>query len=119
MDMHSLLVLVAFEVASFAAAATGVIFRPGDWYKQLNKPRWRPPNWLFAPVWAVLYASIGLSGWLVWQEAGIAGAALPLGVYAVQLLLNAAWTPIFLEFTDPGWPRWRSWCFGLRSWRRP
>ena len=95
MDMLSLLVLVAFVVASFAAAATGVIFRPGEWYKQLDKPRWRPPDRLFAPVWTVLYASIALSGWLVWLEAGIAGAALPLGVYVVQLLLNAAWTPIF------------------------
>ncbi|WP_323131122.1 TspO/MBR family protein [Sinorhizobium medicae] len=98
--MHSLLVLVAFEVASFAAAATGVIFRPGDWYKQLNKPRWRPPDWLFAPVWTVLYALIGLSGWLVWLEAGI--AALPLSVYAIQLLLNAAWTPIFFGLHRPG-----------------
>jgi benzodiazapine receptor len=100
MDMHSLLVLVAFEVASFAAAATGVIFRPGDWYKQLDKPRWRPPDWLFAPVWTVLYALIGLSGWLVWLEAGI--AALPLSVYAIQLLLNAAWTPIFFGLHRPG-----------------
>ncbi|ASP56643.1 TspO/MBR family protein (plasmid) [Sinorhizobium medicae] len=98
--MHSLLVLVAFEVASFAAAATGVIFRPGDWYKQLDKPRWRPPDWLFAPVWTVLYALIGLSGWLVWLEAGI--AALPLSVYAIQLLLNAAWTPIFFGLHRPG-----------------
>ncbi|WP_037385856.1 TspO/MBR family protein [Sinorhizobium americanum] len=100
--MHSLLVLVAFVVASFAAAATGVIFRPGDWYKQLDKPRWRPPDWLFAPVWTVLYASIGLSGWLVWREAGVAGAALPLSVYAVKLLLNAAWTPIFFGLHRPG-----------------
>ncbi|MCG5485524.1 MAG: tryptophan-rich sensory protein [Sinorhizobium meliloti] len=98
--MHSLLMLVAFEVASFAAAATGVIFRPGDWYKQLDKPRWRPPDWLFAPVWTVLYASIGLSGWLVWLQTGI--AALPLSVYAVQLLLNAAWTPIFFGLHRPG-----------------
>jgi benzodiazapine receptor len=102
MDMHSLLMLVAFVVASYAAAATGVIFRPGDWYKQLDKPRWRPPDWLFAPVWTVLYASIALSGWLVWREAGIASAGLPLGVYAVQLLLNAAWTPIFFGLHRPG-----------------
>jgi len=85
-----------------AAAATGVIFRPGDWYKQLDKPRWRSPDWLFAPVWTVLYASIGLSGWLVWLEAGIADAALPLSVYAVQLLLNAAWPPIFFGLHRPG-----------------
>ena len=102
MDMHSLLVLITFEVASFAAAATGVIFKPGDWYKQLDKPRWRPPDWLFAPVWIVLYVAIGLSGWLVWLKAGIAGAALPLSIYAVQLLLNAAWTPIFFGLHRTG-----------------
>ncbi|ABC93810.1 tryptophan rich sensory protein (plasmid) [Rhizobium etli CFN 42] len=102
MDMNPLLVLVAFQVASFAAAATGVMFRPGDWYKQLDKPDWRPPDWLFAPVWTVLYASIGLSGWLLWREAGNTGAALPLGVYAVQLLLNAAWSPLFFGLHRPG-----------------
>ena len=102
MDTSSLLMLIAFGAASFGAAATGAIFRPGDWYKQLDKPRWRPPDWLFAPVWTVLYVLIALSGWLVWREAGFAGAALPLGVYALQLLLNAAWTPIFFGLHRPG-----------------
>src|ERR687897_1373512 len=102
MDASSLLVMIAFGAASFGAAATGAIFRPGDWYRRLDKPKWRPPDWLFAPVWTVLYVSIGLSGWLVWLEAGIAGAALPLGVYACQLLLNAAWTPIFFGLHRPG-----------------
>jgi benzodiazapine receptor len=98
----SLLMLIAFGAASFGAAATGTIFRPGNWYKQLDKPLWRPPDWLFAPVWMVLYVSIALSGWLVWREAGFAGAALPLGVYALQLVLNAAWTPIFFGLQRPG-----------------
>lgn len=102
MNMHSLLALAAFVTVSFAAAATGVIFRPGDWYRHLEKPNWRPPDWLFAPVWTVLYASIALSGWLVWRESGIAGAALPLAIYGVQLLLNAAWTPIFFGLHRPG-----------------
>ena len=45
---------------------------------------------------------IAASGWLVWLEAGFSGAALPLGVYALQLLLNAAWTPIFFGLHRPG-----------------
>jgi tryptophan-rich sensory protein len=61
----------------------------------LAKPTWRPPNRLFAPVWTVLYFTIAISGWLVWREAGVAGAALPLAIYVLQLVLNAAWTPIF------------------------
>jgi tryptophan-rich sensory protein len=67
----------------------------------LAKPSWRPPNWLFAPVWTVLYLMIAVSGWLVWREAGVAGAKIPLTVYAIQLVLNAAWTPIFFGLHRP------------------
>ncbi|WP_265519769.1 TspO/MBR family protein [Nitratireductor luteus] len=101
MDAFSLLMLIAFAGVSFGAAATGIIFRPGKWYRQLDKPRWRPPDWLFAPVWTTLYAMIALSGWLVWREAGFAAAVLPLSVYAIQLILNAAWTPIFFGLRRP------------------
>ena len=95
MDVSSLLVLLGFIVFCFLVALTSAMFRPGDWYERLAKPSWRPPNWLFAPVWSVLYLMIAVSGWLVWIEAGFARAPLPLAVYAVQLVLNAAWTPIF------------------------
>ena len=44
---------------------------------------------------------IAVSGWLVWREAGFAGAALPLAVYALQLVLNAAWTPLFFGLHRP------------------
>jgi len=95
MSGNDILVLAGFIVACLMAASMGAIFRPGVWYEQLAKPTWRPPNWLFAPVWSVLYLMIAVAGWLVWREAGFAGAAIPLTIYAVQLLLNAAWTPIF------------------------
>jgi benzodiazapine receptor len=52
-------------------------------------------------VWTVLYFTIAISGWLVWREAGFAGAALPLAIYAMQLVLNAAWTPIFFGLHRP------------------
>lgn len=95
LDMDSFSSLIFFVAVSFAAGATGLIFRPGNWYRQLDKPWWRPPDWLFGPVWTVLYALIGLAGWLVWREAELFGEALRLSVYGVQLILNAAWTPIF------------------------
>ena len=94
MNASSLLMLFAFGGASFGAASTGAIFRPGAWYSRLDKPPWRPPDWLFAPVWTLLYAMIALSGWLVWREKGVADALVPLTAYSVQLVLNAAWTPI-------------------------
>lgn len=87
--------LLGFVAACVAVASSGAVFRPGDWYERLRKPWWRPPNWLFAPAWTVLYMMIAVSGWLVWRKAGFAGAALPLALYGVQLLLNAAWSGFF------------------------
>lgn len=101
MSASSLLALLGFLVACFLAAATGAFFRPGEWYESLKKPSWRPPNFLFAPVWTVLYVMIAVSGWLVWRGAGFTGAALPLAVYAFQLVLNAAWTPLFFGLHRP------------------
>jgi tryptophan-rich sensory protein len=88
-------VLAGFLLACFAAATTGAFFRPGPWYDRLDKPSWTPPDWLFPVAWTLLYIAIGVAPWLVWREAGFAGAALPLAVWAVQLLLNAAWSWLF------------------------
>jgi translocator protein len=102
MNASSLLALLGFIAACLAVALTGSLFRPGDWYERLVKPPWRPPNRLFAPVWSVLYFMIAISGWLVWQESGFSGATLALTVYGIQLVLNAAWTPIFFGLRRPG-----------------
>lgn len=101
MEIASVIGLASFVAACFLVALTGAFFRPGEWYEGLNKPSWQPPNWLFAPVWTVLYVMIAVSGWLVWRKAGFAGAGLPLAVYAVQLILNAAWSPIFFGLRRP------------------
>ena len=94
MDVSDIVALIAFCAVCILAASMGAIFRPGEWYEQLSKPAWRPPNWLFAPAWTFLYFTIAISGWLVWHSEGF-NAGLPLTLYAVQLALNAAWTPIF------------------------
>jgi translocator protein len=101
MDIVSILGLLGFLAACFLVSTTGAYFRPGEWYERLAKPWWRPPNWLFAPAWAVLYLTIAVSGWLVWREAGVAGAALPLAIYALQLMLNAAWSAVFFGLRRP------------------
>lgn len=68
----------------------------GDWYADLVKPPGTPPNWVFGPVWTALYAMIGCSLALVWHRP----AAMPekrgaLTWFAIQFVLNLAWTPIF------------------------
>lgn len=82
-------VLATALVGATAAADSGAV------YAGLDLPVWAPHAWLFGPVWTVLYVLIAVAGWLVWRAAGIQGAVVFLGVYVLQLLLNAAWTPLF------------------------
>ncbi|SDF26940.1 MULTISPECIES: TspO/MBR family protein [Thalassobaculum] len=93
--------LIVFIVACTAAALTGVLFKPGQWYEQLAKPWWRPPNWLFGPAWTILYAMIAISGWLVWKASSWPAMAPALTIYGVQLLLNAGWSPLFFGLRRP------------------
>jgi tryptophan-rich sensory protein len=95
MTGSEILGLIGFVAANVAAASSGALFRPGVWYEGLNKPPWRPPNWLFGPAWTVLFVMIAVSGWLVWRQAGFAGAGLALGVYFAHLVINAAWSGFF------------------------
>jgi tryptophan-rich sensory protein len=95
--------LVGWLVLCFAAAALGGLSsRPGDWYAQLRKPAWTPPGWLFGPVWTVLYAVMAVAAWLVWQRGGFTAQFLPLGVFLLQLLFNALWSPLFFGLHKPG-----------------
>lgn len=91
----SALGLVAALALTFSAAYAGSRFPADAWYAGLSKPPWNPPNWLFGPVWGVLYVLMAVAAWLVWREAGLVGAAVPLGVFVVQLGLNAAWSWLF------------------------
>jgi tryptophan-rich sensory protein len=65
---------------------------PGEWYAHLQKPAFNPPNWIFAPVWTVLYVLIAIAGWRAWQREA---PALPMMLWWVQLALNFLWSPTF------------------------
>jgi benzodiazapine receptor len=87
-----LCLLVGLVDGSMAARATHT------WYARLHAPPGTPPNWVFAPVWTVLYVSIGTAGWLVWRRIG---AARPLRLWGWQLLANALWAPAFFGLHQP------------------
>jgi benzodiazapine receptor len=95
MDILDYYPLGLFLLANFAAACSGAFFRPGQWYEDLKKPSWRPPNWVFAPAWSVLYVMIAIAGWMVWEDAGPGESTLPMTIYFVHLVLNFAWSGIF------------------------
>jgi tryptophan-rich sensory protein len=93
------LFVVGCELVGILGAATTAT---GDssWYETLAKPPFNPPSWLFGPVWTALYALMGIAAFLVWREGRRADADRPevkraLTLFAVQLVLNGIWTPIF------------------------
>jgi benzodiazapine receptor len=96
--------LIGFLLVSFGAAGIGGLFTSsglGDWYDSLRKPPWTPPDAVFGPVWTVLYAAMGVAAWLVWRRAGWRGARVALGLFGVQLVLNAAWSGLFFGLRRP------------------
>lgn len=65
------------------------------WYVFLNKPFFSPPNWIFAPVWTILYILMGISLYLIWQKKRVPN------VFWIQLILNAVWSIIFFGMKNP------------------
>ena len=68
------------------------------WYASLNKPSFSPPNWVFGPVWTTLYILLGISFFLIWKENPSKQRNLAITVFAIQMLLNFAWSFIFFYF---------------------
>lgn len=66
-----------------------------EWFDSLNKPFLSPPDWLFTPVWLVLYIMIFASLILFWGDGITKEKRLPLVFFIIQLALNWLWVPIF------------------------
>lgn len=77
----------------------GFLTAPGPWYAALAKPAFNPPNWLFAPVWTILYVMIAIAGWRIRQREHD-GTAMKL--WWAQLVLNFAWSPTFFALHSIG-----------------
>jgi len=92
-------------VLTFSAALVGSLFTRGavtDWYATLNRPSFTPPNWLFGPVWTILYLLMAISAFIVWQKSLVNPAVkIALILYLVQLILNALWSVIFFGLKLP------------------
>lgn len=92
--------LVLWLVLTYAAAALGSIasINAKSFYSQLERPEWAPPGWLFGPVWTTLYTLMAVAAWLVWQQRGQRDVGIALGIFLVQLALNALWSWIFFRW---------------------
>ncbi|OYQ34650.1 sensory protein TspO [Niveispirillum lacus] len=90
---------LVFVFIVLAAASSGAIFKPGEWYESLRKPSWTPPKWAFPVVWTLLYAAITYAGWQVWERAGW---SLPMMFWAMQIVVNAFWSWFFFGLRRMG-----------------
>ena len=88
----SIILFALFLSATVAAAATGMLFPTGDWYKRLDKPAWTPPNWAFPVMWTTIYLLIAVAGARV---APLDDNALAMAFWGLQIALNTLWTPVF------------------------
>ena len=97
-----LVVLVALCLGAAAVGSAATVPRIEGWYAVLAKPSWTPPNWIFGPVWTVLYVAMAVAAWLVWRQKGWPGARVPLLLFFVQLAFNVAWSWLFFGLRSPG-----------------
>ena len=98
MQKHASL-LVFLLLVMGGGIAIGTLTAPGDWYANLAKPSFNPPNWIFGPVWSVLYLIIAWVGWRLWQR-GERGTLMKL--WFAQMGLNFLWSPAFFTLEMPG-----------------
>lgn len=71
------------------------------WYATLEKPTFSPPNWIFGPVWSLLYILMGISLYVVWTHPEKQNKTKAFIAFGVQLILNVLWSVIFFGLHSP------------------
>jgi benzodiazapine receptor len=99
-SVNAWVALLLWVLLCAGAAVTGAIASADApaFYAALDKPAWAPSARVFGPVWTVLYASMAVSAWLVWRERGWARARGALGLFVLQLAVNAIWSWLFFAW---------------------
>jgi benzodiazapine receptor len=100
-----LIPLIALILVCQLAGLLGSFFTAPSipaWYAGLEKPSFSPPNWLFAPVWLILYTLMGVAAYLIWERGiGRKEARSALIIFALQLVLNTFWSLLFFGLQSP------------------
>ncbi|MGH1573105.1 TspO/MBR family protein [Methylobacterium sp. P31] len=95
---------VAAIAAVLVAVAGGLATTTDGWYRRLRVPAWKPPDWVFGPVWTAIFALTATSGVLAWNGDPDPGSrGVLLAAFAVNGALNIAWSVLFFRFRRPDW----------------
>ncbi len=102
-------VIFAVTWAVLLSVGGGLLTTIGPWYRNLKKPVWQPPDWLFGPAWTLI---LGLAAWafvLAWRGTADAGdQALLLTLYGLNGLFHFLWSPLFFAAKRPDWALWET-----------
>ena len=89
-----LLALITYTASFIGALATITYKEP--WYSLLNKPLFNPPDWIFGPIWTLLYLMMTISIWLYWH--GKNRQMNTMYIYFIHLVFNTTWSIAFFVF---------------------
>lgn len=98
-----ILILVVICIAAGYLGSLATQASVTTWYQTLVKPSFNPPDWLFGPVWGILYILMGIAGGLVWDkiESDPERVKKALTFFAIQLILNILWSFLFFGWKNP------------------
>jgi len=93
--------IITLTVLGIGGGATTI----GPWYQvELRKPSWTPPNWAFGPAWTFILALAGCAGVLAWSHARSGAGHIRIAeLFAVTIVLQVAWSPLFFNLKRPDW----------------
>jgi tryptophan-rich sensory protein len=93
-------IVITLAVLGVGGATTDI----GVWYRDLRKPRWTPPNWVFGPAWTIILGLTAWAGVIGWSRATTAEVHVRLGVaFGLNILLYILWSPLFFNLKRPDW----------------
>jgi tryptophan-rich sensory protein len=97
-------IIVAAVITILVLGVGGAMTTVGPWYRELRKPSWNPPDWLFGPAWTLILGLAAWAGVLGWTEAGgSAQRTVVAGLFGVNIVFHLLWSPLFFNLRRPDW----------------
>ena len=97
-NLLKLILCILIPLAIGAISGIVTTSKIGTWYKMLNKPFFNPPNYIFGPVWSLLYILMGISFYLILQSTNNEKRSLAISIFVFQLILNFLWSFLFFKY---------------------
>ncbi|MFH7016562.1 TspO/MBR family protein [Flavobacterium sp. FlaQc-47] len=98
-------IIIALVICLMVGYSASTVTRPSveSWYPTLIKPAFNPPNWIFMPMWTLLYILMAVAAGLVWDKIKEQNEEVKkaLGFFLIQLTLNAIWSYLFFGLKNP------------------